>query len=98
MKKVAFWDVRLLCISSQRASVASYGYVPSSPIFVTLMMKVLSSSEKSVLTRATRRNVPEDAILHDCFGCPESDAMQFESYCCFAFLFSFLGWFEAGSS
>jgi hypothetical protein len=37
--------------------------VPSSPILVTQMMEALTSSETSVLARATWRNIPEECIL-----------------------------------
>jgi hypothetical protein len=36
----------------------------SSPILVTLMMEAVRSSKTSVLTRATRRNIPEYGIRH----------------------------------
>jgi hypothetical protein len=41
-----------------------YDYVSTSQINVTLIMEAPSSTEMSVLIRATRCNILEDAILH----------------------------------
>jgi hypothetical protein len=38
--------------------------IRSSPILVTQMMEARCSSETSLLTSATQRNIPEDYILH----------------------------------
>jgi hypothetical protein len=53
----------LVCLHSVRRLLVTGRVIPSLPILVILMKVALSFSETSVLTRSTRRNIPED-ILH----------------------------------
>jgi hypothetical protein len=57
--------IRVTRIGELGTAIALTSNVPSSRILVTLMKKKRRSSETPIVTRATRRNILEDDILHN---------------------------------
>jgi hypothetical protein len=62
VKKIGELGTTLAVTSNRRTIVTAN--VPSSQILVTLMMEAHRFSVTSVLTKTTRRNIPNDTILH----------------------------------
>jgi hypothetical protein len=84
VKNGFFWDAMPCGSFSMRRLLVTTNVVPTSLILVTLMMEAISSSETSVLTRATLHNIPEVVILRsprrENFKCNRSWCDNFLSF------------------
>jgi hypothetical protein len=86
MKNGVFWDVTACGSCKNRRVKGTWSIlhqllvaacvVPSSPILVTLIKEAPGSFETSVLTRATRGNIPDDTILILVFIAIVREAME----------------------
>jgi hypothetical protein len=54
----------IIFLRSMRRLLVTANVVSSTSILVTLMKELIRSSETSVLSRATRRHIKENSILH----------------------------------
>jgi hypothetical protein len=54
-------ELGMLAVTSNRSTLHSI--VPSSPVFVALMIEAIHSTKMPILTRATWCTIPEDGIL-----------------------------------
>jgi hypothetical protein len=63
--KLAVTSNRIVILCSLLRLLVTANFVPSSKIFLTLVMEAMCYSETSVITRATRRNILQNGILHN---------------------------------